>query len=331
MIRTVSVDTMRRSDAWTIEHLVISKELMKRAGRGIFEAVCWEGPVAVVCGKGNNAGDGFVLADLLHSAGIECDIILLSDSFSEDGRYYYDICMEHEIPSIMYQSEQSENEVCTDLSGYRFIADCIFGTGFSGTPREPYASAIDDINSSGAFVVSADINSGINGDTGLGSKYVVSDITVSIGDFKPGHFAGLAYGAMKDRVNIDIGIQIQGEYSYINEPDLVVLVDLETGEETHFRDTESFAAMDEAFNGLNYFERTARYAKENVLPADREMFLETMQLSKIKEQISAGRIQALTYHAMLGGGASEVQTSYIPYRAGLSGKNLAIKTVRRIS
>ncbi len=322
MIKTVSVETMRLSDAWTIEHMISSRDLMMRAGRGIFEAASWNGPGAVVCGKGNNAGDGFVVASLLADAGVSCDIILLADSFSEDGRYYYDICMDKSIRSIMFTEGM-------DLSAYSFIVDCIFGTGFSGEPRALYASAINAINTSGAYVVSADINSGLNGDTGLGTTYVVSDLTVSIGDYKPGHFTGLAYGAMKDRVNVDIGIQIQGEYIFLNEPDLVVLVDLETGAEEHFRDAESFAAMDEAFAGLDYFERTARYASEYVSADDREIFLAAMQLSSIKEQISRGEICSLTYHADLDGWRCEVTTRYIPYRAGLEGSHLAVKTVTR--
>jgi NAD(P)H-hydrate epimerase len=60
-------------------------------------------------------------------------------------------------------------------------------------------------------VVAADINSGLNGDTGEGSLFVRSDLTVSIGDFKFGHFIGLAEEAMKDKVNVDIGIEIIGE------------------------------------------------------------------------------------------------------------------------
>ena len=83
MERAVSVETMRKSDAWTIENLVSSNELMRRAGQAIFDQVSWHGKVGVVCGKGNNAGDGFVVAALLFDAGIDCEIVLLyEDSFS---------------------------------------------------------------------------------------------------------------------------------------------------------------------------------------------------------------------------------------------------------
>jgi NAD(P)H-hydrate epimerase len=198
----VSTEVMRASDRWTIENLVPSRVLMERAGRAIFEQVDWKGPVGIICGKGNNAGDGFVVASLLKDQGIECEIVLLfEDSFSEYGRYFYEKCIEKGIPAVPD----------ADYGRYRTIVDCIFGTGFKGELKEPAKTAIEKINASGAYVVSADINSGLNGDTGLGDLYVISDLTVSIGTYKYGHFLGHAKEAMKDKVNCDIGIKIIGE------------------------------------------------------------------------------------------------------------------------
>ena len=199
--KTVSVETMRRSDARTIAGGVPSKELMYRAGKGIFEAAAWKAPVGVVCGKGNNAGDGFVVALLLREAGIPCEILLVSDAFSEDGRYYFDRCAEAGIPYRLYDGTES-------LDGFGSLLDCLFGTGFSGEVRPPFDKVIRRINESGAYVVSADINSGLNGDTGLGTLFVRSDLTVSIGTYKHGHFRGLAEEAMKAKTNVDIGIEI---------------------------------------------------------------------------------------------------------------------------
>lgn len=198
----VSTEVMRESDRWTIENLVPSKELMERAGKAIFDQVDWKGPVGVICGKGNNAGDGFVVASLLKDKGFDCEIVLLyGDSFSEDGKHFYDICVSKGILVV--------ND--SDYSKYKTIVDCIFGTGFKGEVKDPAKTAIEKINSSGAYVVSADINSGLNGDTGLGDLYVISDLTVSIGTFKYGHFLGHSDVAMKKKVNCDIGIKIIGE------------------------------------------------------------------------------------------------------------------------
>ena len=203
--RAVSVEVMRESDAWTIANKVPSKELMRRAGEGIYKSAEWKDPVAVVCGSGNNAGDGYVVADLLHRDNIDVVIVLLGDKFSEDGRYYFDISREHGVSVRQFDG---------DLSGYRTILDCILGTGFQGEPRGKAKEAIEAINESGAYIISADINSGLNGDTGLGTVYVKSDLTVSIGDYKLGHFRGLAAQAMKTKVNVDIGIEIQGDFTW---------------------------------------------------------------------------------------------------------------------
>ncbi|MCQ2502169.1 MAG: NAD(P)H-hydrate epimerase [Saccharofermentans sp.] len=204
----VSTAVMRESDRWTIENLVPSKELMARAGRSIFESVDWKGPVGIICGKGNNAGDGFVVANLLKENGINCEIVLLYEhSFSEDGKYFFDKCVAAGIPVV------TEGR----YGSYNTILDAIFGTGFRGEVKEPARSAIEKINASGAYVVSADINSGLNGDTGLGELYVISDLTVSIGTYKYGHFIGKAKEAMKAKINCDIGIKIIGETKEISE------------------------------------------------------------------------------------------------------------------
>ena len=198
----VSTEVMRASDKWTIENLVPSRELMARAGKAIFDSCEWNAPVGIICGKGNNAGDGFVVAGLLADQGIDCEIVLLyEDSFSDDGRYFYDICARKGVRTVR----------TGNYGKYNTILDCIFGTGFKGEVREPARSAIEQINASSAYVVSADINSGLNGDTGLGDLYVISDLTVSIGTYKYGHFLGEAEKAMKARVNCDIGIKIIGE------------------------------------------------------------------------------------------------------------------------
>lgn len=196
----VSVETMRASDAWTIEHEVSSKELMLRAGRAIFEQVAWKAPVAILCGKGNNAGDGYVAASLLKKAGIDCTVILTSDEFSEDGAYYYQQCLEEGVRTESWKDHM-------DLSSYGTILDCLLGTGFRGEVQGTLKEVIKAINESGAYVVSADINSGLNGDTGEGEVFVRSDLTVSIGFYKYGHFQGKAQEAIRERINCDIGIR----------------------------------------------------------------------------------------------------------------------------
>ena len=92
------------------------------------------------------------------------------------------------------------------------IVDCLLGTGFSGTPQGIIARAIGAINdakSKGSTVISADINSGLNGDTGKGSLAVMSDVTASIGFFKQGMLEESMSKFTKKIVNINIGIQLE--------------------------------------------------------------------------------------------------------------------------
>ena len=202
--KVISVERMRKSDAYTIANLVDSKELMFRAGKSVFESYVWQGKTAIVCGSGNNAGDGYVLALLLRQSGVDCTLFLIKEKFSDDGKYYFDKCVDEGIPYVICDES-------TSFNGYSEIADCIFGTGFKGAVRGLAADIIDKINSANAFVVSVDINSGMNGDDGTAEKCVCSDLTVSIGYFKTGHFMNKANECIKSIVNCDIGIVLVDE------------------------------------------------------------------------------------------------------------------------
>ena len=181
----ISVDRMRRSDAYTIEHYVPGKELMYRAANGVFEAYDgWQGKkIAIVVGGGNNGGDGFALAGILKKAGMYPVVYEVSEHPSEDGSYYRDIALEAGV-------RMEKFEAGTDLSGYDVIIDCVLGTGFVGEVRGKAGDAIRAINAADAYVISVDINSGMNGDTGEAQLAVKSDLTVSIGYYKQGLFRG---------------------------------------------------------------------------------------------------------------------------------------------
>ena len=198
--KIISVEQMRKSDAYTIENFVPSKELMYRAATGVFDSYKeWEGKdIAIVVGGGNNGGDGYALAGILKKKGIDSTIIKVSEKMSEDGKYYCDIAKELGVKIIDF------NEDLT-LS-YDVIVDCILGTGFVGDVRGGAKDAIEAINKSSAYVISVDINSGMNGDTGEASLAVESDLTVSIGYIKKGLVSEPAKKYIKKLVNVDIGI-----------------------------------------------------------------------------------------------------------------------------
>lgn len=211
MIDCISVDNMRLNDAYTIANLVSSLELMHRAAQGVFNAVNWHGRTAIVVGSGNNGGDGFALACILKEHGFECSVFTVSQRLSADSAHYADQAASAGVPIWPFTSN------C--LTGYDIVVDCLLGTGFSGSVRENYRAAIEAINVSKAYVVSVDINSGMNGDTGEAEIAVKSDLTVTIGYVKTGLIRENAGKYMKRLVCTDIGIVLVKEEGKICRPE----------------------------------------------------------------------------------------------------------------
>ena len=204
----ISVEQMREADQYTIEKGTPSKELMRRAAQGVYDTYPgWAGSkILIVCGSGNNGGDGYALASIMKDKDLDVTVLCVTEKFSEDGRFYYDQCVEKCVPVINYEPGP------VDFKAYQVIVDCVLGTGFQGEPHGPAASVIGEINytreTADVYVISVDINSGLNGDTGEGENAVVSDLTVSIGFYKTGFFQGKAPGLIGSLMNVDIGIEL---------------------------------------------------------------------------------------------------------------------------
>ena len=211
--RVMSVKEMRDADSYTIKNFIDSKELMYRAGEAIFYVADWNigDKVLILAGSGNNAGDGYVVADLLNIEGIDVEILLIKDKFSEDGKYYFNICNQKGIKYSVLDDGTDYNTLLKKFNSYDYILDCIYGTGFVGEVREPVYSVIKAVNDSKAIVVSADINSGMNGDTGESNICINSDLTVSIGFLKKGLITDEAKRHIGKLVNMDIGIVAKEE------------------------------------------------------------------------------------------------------------------------
>jgi NAD(P)H-hydrate epimerase len=175
---------MRAVDRWAIEELGVSSlELMEAAGRGVAQAVAElapVGPVRVVCGKGNNGGDGFVAARLLRGMGFEVEALLLwpGEGLRGDAAVNYE----------RFGGDLLDGDPAARLAGSGAIVDAIFGTGFEGAPLEPTAAAIRAINGCGAPVVACDIASGVDASTGeVAGEAIRADVTVSFHAAKLGH------------------------------------------------------------------------------------------------------------------------------------------------
>lgn len=209
MENVITVKNMRESDEFTINTSVSGQELMRRAAQGVFDKVLWKGSIAIVCGSGNNGGDGYALAEILLDRGFSPVILRVSERFSDDGSYYYKRCMKK-------GARESFCDEYTDFTQYDIIVDCILGTGFSGALREDMITLFEAINRSSAYVVSVDINSGLLGRNGIASPVAVrSDLTVSIGYYKTGMFLNDANEYIGSLLNVDIGIKLLKKQYYL--------------------------------------------------------------------------------------------------------------------
>lgn len=210
MIKVLSNEQMRGSDAYTINTLgVPSEALMRRAGKAVADEVEKAAvaggykKILVVCGTGNNGGDGYVCAEELRKRGFETFVFALRGKLSAD-------CNRER---AAYKGSYSD-KISADL-----IVDCIFGTGLSREVAGDYAKIVSEINSSGAYVVAADIPSGINGDNGLALGCAVNaDLTVAIAEYKYGHFLSDGLDHCGKTVLKDIGIICpQADHAHIFE------------------------------------------------------------------------------------------------------------------
>lgn len=222
MIEVLSTQNMRASDKYTIENKIPSLELMQKAAMGIYKNIPFDNfkcpNILIACGTGNNAGDGYALALILKKNGYHVSLLLIEERFSKDGNYYFEKCKQE---CINYSLYTKDTQLSADI-----IVDCIFGTGFKGEPSGAYGEVINKINASGAYVISADINSGLNGDSGLGVNAIKSDLTVSIGSYKSGHFLGMAKDKIGRLVNEDIGIlPIDTPYYLFEKSDAISLLE----------------------------------------------------------------------------------------------------------
>jgi NAD(P)H-hydrate epimerase len=176
---------MGDADRWAIEDQgVPSLELMEAAGGALARVaaeVAGHGPVTVVCGKGNNAGDGLVAARHLVESGFSVEVIMLwpGDELSEDSAANLRLLEGAEI----LEGEGSLQRLARSGA----VIDAILGTGFSGEPRPPVSGAIEAINRAGTPVVACDVPSGVDGSTGEAGLAVKADRTVTFHGIKVGH------------------------------------------------------------------------------------------------------------------------------------------------
>ena len=201
MIKIVSIDQMRAMDAKTIDTLgVPGMVLMENAGRQTYEYILEfiseigaTGRIDVYCGKGNNGGDGYVIARHFFNNGYPVRILSIGspESLKGDAKTNYLICKNYNIPiHIIETTDQLQDQKSPGL-----VVDALLGTGIKGEVHGILKDVIDFINNLGVPVVSVDIPSGLNGDLPtVSGSVILADLTVTMALPKRAH---LFYPAKK--------------------------------------------------------------------------------------------------------------------------------------
>ena len=190
--------------------------LMENAGRGVAVQVrkynAKKRPIIVCCGKGNNGGDGFVIARHLDNFGWPVKVLLFAEpaELTGDAAVMFEIVKRSGVP-LDYAPlevlgiEDYLNDAVTMFEG-GWIVDALFGTGLSGSVREPYDRVIAAINASPSWVLAVDIPSGLDCDTGqpLGAT-VKADVTTTFIALKNGFSVPEAAPWLGEVHVVDIG------------------------------------------------------------------------------------------------------------------------------
>lgn len=191
--------------------------LMENAGRGAAEAIYQfvqsreevKGrPIVICCGRGNNGGDGFVIARHLSNWGLTPQVLLWTDAkeLSGDAAANYAILEKMRVPIARLNETGWEETLAAVPRGKGIVVDALLGTGAKGTPRPPYDEAIAWINSLGAVVFAVDLPSGLDADSGEPSERTVkADVTLTFVSQKSGFASPSAKPYLGEVRVIDIG------------------------------------------------------------------------------------------------------------------------------
>lgn len=200
----LTANEIRTAEQKCFELYSTEAELMLRAGTACYNEIIKKfnvkgRSVAVLCGNGKNAGDGFVIARLLCACGANAKIIICDKAPTiDEPLMYYNQAISSGVGVFNY----SDNCLDTD-----FVVDCMFGIGFHGEPRAPFDKIFKAVAECNAAVIAVDTPSGTDATTGEVCKdCICADFTVAISTLKYCHILPPANAFCGDTVTVDIGI-----------------------------------------------------------------------------------------------------------------------------
>src|SRR5262245_13420968 len=172
-MRPLSREQIRDLDRRAVEEFGIpSLVLMENAGRGAADVLISlgvRGPAAICCGKGNNGGDGLVLARHLALRGFRATVHLFADpkELTTDAAVQWDITSRLNLPRRVWQhSEIAAESLQREWYRVEWLVDGLYGTGLTGPIREPHDCVIASMNEAAANIFALDIPSGLDADSG---------------------------------------------------------------------------------------------------------------------------------------------------------------------
>ncbi|MDY0267970.1 NAD(P)H-hydrate dehydratase [Trichloromonas sp.] len=215
-MKLLTAARMRELDRQAIEDIGIpGVVLMENAGRGAAERLCrhygetFPGPVLILAGKGNNGGDGYVIARHLLNRGWQVRTLVLAEAetITGDASVNLDVLMRMGGEVTFVPDEHRLLTILGELGPVRLVVDAIFGTGLGAPVRGHYGRAIDWINESGRPVVAVDMPSGIEATQGaLLGKAVRADLTLTFAAAKLGQALYPGRARVGTLEVLDIGI-----------------------------------------------------------------------------------------------------------------------------
>jgi len=212
---------MKKIDKWSMRTFGIPGNiLMENAGRGCVNVLeeyynLEHLKVLIICGKGNNGGDGFVIARHLQNRGSFVKIILAGKGreLKGDALLNYKLAKKAQI-EIYETVDIKKAKTIHNIFNPTVIVDALFGTGFKGAPRGIYQKLIRMINDTDSFIFSIDIPSGVSGDDGqFDNTCVIADATATMCLPKRGNYLYPGREFCGDLYVIDIGVP----YNLINK------------------------------------------------------------------------------------------------------------------
>jgi hydroxyethylthiazole kinase-like uncharacterized protein yjeF len=214
-MRLVTSGEMKKLDLFTINKVgVPDSALMELAGFGVVQKIMakWEvesSNFLIICGKGNNGGDGYVVARHLFNKGLEVSILSLGpEKLGKSSRINYEAAVNLDIPIYEVTSTADLMNFENIIQNSDFIIDAVFGTGLdrpiTGIARE----IISAVNATDCIKIAVDIPSGISADHGcvLGEHAIKADLTVTFAFPKIGQFSSPGFAYCGEIEVVDIGV-----------------------------------------------------------------------------------------------------------------------------